>query len=56
MFHQRALTERLRRLGACGIELSLRLRDVEAGCDAGIVALLGKTDRTGIGFDRLAEN
>jgi hypothetical protein len=42
VFHQRALRERLRRLGARGIELSLRLRDVEAGCDAGIVALLGQ--------------
>ena len=42
MFHERALREGLRRLGACRIELGLRLRDVEAGCDAGIMALLGE--------------
>jgi len=56
VFHQRALTERLRRLGACDIDLSLRLRDVEAGCDAGAEALLGEADRARIGFDRLVEN
>jgi len=56
VFHQRALGERLRRLGACGIELSLRPANVEAGCDAGIVALLGEADRARIGCDRLVEN
>jgi hypothetical protein len=39
VFHQRALSERLRRLRACGIELGLRLRNIETGRDAGIVAL-----------------
>ena len=56
MLHQRALRERLRRLGARGIELSLRLRDVEAGCDAGVVALLGEAERARIGFHRLIED
>ena len=56
VFHQRALSEGLRRLGACGIELGLRLRDVEAGGDAGIVALLGELERARIGLYRLIED
>ncbi len=56
VFHQRALRESLRRLGTCGIELRLCLRDVEAGCDAGVVALLGEAERARIGFDRLIED
>jgi hypothetical protein len=56
MFHQRALRERLRRLGARGIELGLRLRDIEAGRDAGIVALLGERERARIGLHGLIED
>ncbi len=56
MFHQRPLGERLRRLGACGIELSLRLRDVEAGRDAGAMALVGEAERPRIGRHRLVED
>ena len=56
VFHQRALSEGLRRLRACGVELRLRLRDVEAGCDAGIVALLGELERARIGLDGLIED
>ena len=47
MFHERALSERLRRLGSGGVELGLRLGDIEAGGDARIVALLGQAERHG---------
>ena len=56
MLHQGALCERLRRLGECRIELSLRLRDVQTGRDAGIVALLGEGERTRISFHRFIED
>src|ERR1700679_679419 len=56
MLHQGALCEGLRGLRECGIELSLRLRDVQARRDAGIVALFGEAERTRIGFHRLIED
>src|SRR5665213_2139385 len=56
MFHQSALSERLSGLRASGIELGLRLGDIEAGCDAGIVTLLGEAERARVGCYRLIED
>src|ERR1700693_2179445 len=56
MLPQGALSERLRGLRPCDIELGLRLRDIETGCDAGIVTLLGEAERARIGLHRLIEN
>ena len=44
VLHQRALSEGLRGLRAGHIELGLRLRDIQARSDAGIVALLRETE------------
>ena len=56
MLHQCALSQGLRRLGAGSIQLGLRLRDVEARGDAGIVALLGELERACVGLYRLIED
>jgi hypothetical protein len=56
VLHQRPLRKRLLHLGARGIELGLRLRDVESGCDAGVVPLHGETERSGVGLHGLVQN
>ncbi len=56
MFHQCALGERLCLLRTGDIELGLRLRDIEAGGDAGAVALLGQDDRARVGLHGVVEN
>jgi len=56
VFHEGALDAYLRGLRACRIELGLGLRDIQAGGDSGIVALLREAQRPRIGRDGVLEN
>ena len=56
MLHQCALSKGLLCLGACGIELRLRLRDVEPWSDAGVVTFFGETQRASVVLHRLIED
>ena len=56
MLHESALREELRLLRACRVELRLCLCDVETCGDARAMALLGESERMGVGLHRIVEN